>query len=386
MAQGNNYGYGGYGTDYSGYGYGGMAATQQASQTYGQYRQAQGLAQPGSYQPQNQDNYGYSNQYGYGNNYSFGQDYGSGGGYAKYGQENRGPKRSFGDRDRGGRDRDRDRGGRNGDNKRPKFEEKNDDQIKVEPILIDRRFNFFNLPKAAKILLVSNVPSEIAKPKPLFHLFSFYGDVVKVKILPHKQNVALVEFETATMACIARDHLDQVQMKDHKLVVSFSRFGEIRPSPGGEGLMEDFTGPDYKNLHRFSKEDIALVSLKRISAPKQTLHVNNLTRGVNMNQVKALFVNKGVEVTDCIAVRKKKEKVKEGNTAPSRAMVFLEVASISDALIGMALVGGSLATKDIPAGLRVSFTDGSVADERKKYKEGGKGDKDLEVAETDQPL
>ena len=51
---------------------------------------------------------------------------------------------------------------------------------------------------------------------------------------------------------------------DHKLVVSFSRFGEIRPSEGGEGLMEDFTGEDYKNLHRFSKEDIALVSLKRI--------------------------------------------------------------------------------------------------------------------------
>jgi len=264
---------------------------------------------------------------------------------------------------------------------------KDDSLIKIEPILIDKRFNFFNLPKAAKILLVSNVPAEIAKPKPLFHLFSFYGDVTKVKILPHKQNVALVEFETATMACIARDHLDQVQMKDHKLVVSFSRFGEIRPSEGGEGLMEDFTGEDYQNLHRFSKEDIALVSLKRISQPKRTLHVNNLTRGVNLNQVKALFENKGVKVTDCIAIRKKKEK-KDNPTAPSRAMIFLEVGSISDALVGMALVGGSLATKDIPAGLRVSFTDGSCEEERNKYKEGapGKGNKDMEVAENDSPL
>jgi len=199
--------------------------------------------------------------------------------------------------------------------------------------------------------------------------------------------VALVEFETATMACIARDHLDQVQMKDHKLVVSFSRFGEIRPSEGGEGLMEDFTGEDYQNLHRFSKEDIALVSLKRISQPKRTLHVNNLTRGVNLNQVKALFENKGVKVTDYIAIRKKKEK-KDNPTAPSRAMIFLEVGSISDALVGMALVGGSLATKDIPAGLRVSFTDGSVEEERNKYKEGapGKGNKDMEVADNDSPL
>jgi hypothetical protein len=370
-----------------------QAATESGSQTYGQYKQTQGFApsrpsQPGSYQGYQASTQGYSgsNQYGSGSNYPFpDQGYGFGGGYAKSGQ-----KRSFGDyAPRSGRDRGGDRGGggQRNDNKRPKFEYegKNDDEIKVEPIVIDRRFNFFNLPKAAKILLVSNVPSEIAKPKPLFHLFSFYGDVTKVKILPHKQNVALVEFETATMACIARDHLDQVQMKDHKLVVSFSRFGEIRPSPGAEGLMEDFTGPDYMKIRRFSKEDIALVSLKRISQPKKTLHVNNLTRGVNLNQVKALFVNKGVAVTDAIAIRKKKEK-KDNPTAPSRAMVFLEVASISDALVGMALVGGSLSTEGIPAGLRVSFTDGSVVEERNKYSEGGKGDKDLEVAENDQPL
>ena len=111
--------------------------------------------------------------------------------------------------------------------------------------MIDKKFNFWNLPKSKRILLVSDVPPEIAKPKPLFHLFSFYGDVVRIKILPHKTpDVALVEFETATQACIARNHLDQVQMKDHKLVVSFSRFGEIRASPGDEGLMKDFTGKD----------------------------------------------------------------------------------------------------------------------------------------------
>ena len=47
-----------------------------------------------------------------------------------------------------------------------------------------------------------------------YRIFSFYGDVVRVKILPHKTpDVALVEFETATQACIARNHLDQVQMK-----------------------------------------------------------------------------------------------------------------------------------------------------------------------------
>ena len=54
--------------------------------------------------------------------------------------------------------------------KKPRFE-KDDSLIKVEPALIDKNFNFWNLPKAAKVLLISNVPEEIAKPKPLFHLF-----------------------------------------------------------------------------------------------------------------------------------------------------------------------------------------------------------------------
>ena len=44
--------------------------------------------------------------------------------------------------------------------------------------------------------------------------------MVRVKILPHKTpDVALVEFETATQACIARNHLDQVQMKGNSNIV-----------------------------------------------------------------------------------------------------------------------------------------------------------------------
>jgi hypothetical protein len=68
----------------------------------------------------------------------------------------------------------------------------------------------------------------MAQPRALFHLFSFYGDVSRVKILPHKLNVGLVEFSTATMACIARNFLDNTVVVDKKLVVSFSRFGHIR--------------------------------------------------------------------------------------------------------------------------------------------------------------
>jgi len=320
---------------------------------------------------------GYSNSSGNSNNAPLGsvenrvQKRGLGSGESNY-RSGGGSSRSFGD-DFGP--------------KKPRFSSyenwgKDDELIKVEPTLIDKKFNFWNLPKSARILLVSNVPPEIAKPKSLFHLFSFYGDVVRVKILPHKTpDVALVEFETATQACIARNHLDQVQMKDHKLVVSFSRFGEIRASPGDEGLMEDFTGPDFDILHRFSKEDLSIVNLKRISGPRNCLHINNIPQGTNLDQVKALFENKGVPVQDMIAIRKKREK-SSAKSVSSSAVVFIQVANTSDALIAMALVGGSLASKDVPAGLRVSFTEANISAERKKVEEN----KEMEVAGNNEPL
>ena len=40
-------------------------------------------------------------------------------------------------------------------------------------------------------------------PDLLFNLFSFYGDVERIKILRRKTTCALVEFSTATFAAIA---------------------------------------------------------------------------------------------------------------------------------------------------------------------------------------
>ena len=48
----------------------------------------------------------------------------------------------------------------------------------------------------------------------------------------------------------------------------------------------------------------------------------------------------------------------------------------------MALVGGSMASKDIPAGLRVSFTESNISAERKKVEENKK----MEVAGNNEPL
>ena len=61
-------------------------------------------------------------------------------------------------------------------------------------------------------------------PELLYNLFSFYGDVVRIKIIRRKTDCALIEFTTATFAAIARDYIDNLVFKGTQLVVSFSRF------------------------------------------------------------------------------------------------------------------------------------------------------------------
>ena len=96
---------------------------------------------------------------------------------------------------------------------------------------------------------------------------------------------------------------------------------------------------------------------------------------------KLLFLEKGVKIKDILAVKKRKEKPGQPN-APSRALLFVDFYETSDALIGMGLVGGSWATPDLPAGLRVSFTDSSVQAEKAKLDGNSKN----EMLATNQPL
>ena len=113
-----------------------------------------------------------------------------------------------------------DRGGRGGGSgeKRPRRdrEETNkprEGREEAPPLFVDAKFNVWNLPCKAKVLLVSNIPSDICFPESLYNLFSFYGDVARIKMLRKKQNTALIEFDTATFACLARDHLDGTEVR-----------------------------------------------------------------------------------------------------------------------------------------------------------------------------
>ena len=202
-------------------------------------------------------------------------------------------KRRFdgGGRD-GGPDAKRDR------DDRPK-RDKNKPREGREPelnIFIDKRFNVWNLPVKAKVLLVSNVPQVneclacslnvgfcyqvVCQPDLLYNIFSFYGDIERIKIIRRNNSCALIEFSTATFACIARDHLDQTQLAGQTLVVTFSKYDRVKmPHEAGfapDANTKDFSGIEYAKFQRYRTEDLKKNNMRKIIHPTSTLHVSGL--------------------------------------------------------------------------------------------------------------
>merc|ERR1712048_243325 len=256
-------------------------------------------------------------------------------------------------------------------------EEKREKRQKAKPregrepelnIFIDKKFNYWNLPVKAKTVLLSNVPQEITHTDLLYNLFSFYGDVEKIKLLRNRNNCALVEFSAATFAAIARDHLDQANIRGAVMAVSFSRYERIR-MPHEIGLppdsnIKDFSGPEYKKFKRYWNEDFKKSNMKKIIKPKVTVHIGGLTGSQSPNDLLRLFQSAGLSVTGCVGVAVKTKKKKEDeNSAPAppgtagqgsgRMFAYLEFGSVDDAIIGLAQYGNS-------AGMRISFAKDSL--------------------------
>ena len=97
------------------------------------------------------------------------------------------------------------------------------------------------------VLLVSNIPPNLANPDSLFYAFEKFGTVMKVKILHNKRNTALIQMSEPSEAQRAIQEQDKLNRVGTDIYVNFSsKFTEIRmPEPGSvydDGLSKDFTG------------------------------------------------------------------------------------------------------------------------------------------------
>jgi len=236
-------------------------------------------------------------------------------------------------------------------------------------IFIDAKFNYWNLSANARVLLVSNVPKELNQTTFLFHLFSLYGDVERVKIPRRKTTCAMVEFTTASFDAIARDFLDTTPLTGENIAVTFSRFERVSmPAEFGfdnDDLTADFSSVQFQPCKRFATEELKKLNMKKIVKPTSKLHVGNIPVGKSPNDIMKMFEDYGFTVLDCIGVpiRMTKKALESANAAP-RMFCYLEMGSLGDAILGVAQLGS-------PGGVRISFSRDSVETVRKSCQENG---------------
>merc|ERR1719312_2282791 len=84
-----------------------------------------------------------------------------------------------------------------------------------------------------KVLLVSNIPPNLANPDSLFYAFEKFGTVERVKILLNKRNAAFIQMSQPKEAMKAVNEQDQLNRFGSDIYVNYSnKFKEIMlPDP-----------------------------------------------------------------------------------------------------------------------------------------------------------
>ena len=175
------------------------------------------------------------------------------------------------------------------------------------------------------VLLVSNIPEQIANVDNIFNMVGMYGDVMAVKILRNKRDCCLVQLAKAHHAQQVRQFLDQAKVGGNKLCVSFSHVDNLlnKRIPEDDELQRDFLN---SRNHRYRTHAMAAKLTAKLIPPTQTLHIANLPDGFSHSDVKEMFIEKGFTV---------KESAECGNTGN---MAILNMASPDEALLALAVM------------------------------------------------
>jgi len=141
------------------------------------------------------------------------------------------------------------------------------------------------------VCFVRNLEPERITPDILFTLFGVYGNVIRVKILFHKPNNALIQFENPSQCQAAIHYLSGCPLHGKKLLLTVSTNQSISFQKGDEES-ERYT-KEYTNspLHRFRVEGSK--NFSNIAPPSPALHVSNLDPHVSEDVLRRLFSNYG---------------------------------------------------------------------------------------------
>jgi len=210
-------------------------------------------------------------------------------------------------------------------------------------------YDGFNGPRnqgAGLVLLLSNLPDEVANVDSVFNMCGVYGDVMFVKILRNKRDCCMVQMAKPHHAQQLKVNLDHAKIGGNKLCISYSRVENLflqKNIPDDDELQRNFVN---SRNHRFRQKNTEKLQ-KNLGPPTSTLHVANLPEGFTHTEIKELFIEKGFTV-------------KESNECGSSGnMAFLNMPSPDEALMALAVMH-NYAPQELKfknsAGLCVSFS------------------------------
>jgi len=154
----------------------------------------------------------------------------------------------------------------------------------------------------------------------LYNVFSNFGNISKIIFMRSKAS-ALIEFESAEYAGVAKDYLNNIMFMGRPLRINYSNYPSIQiRNKQNKGPEETYIG-NPRNF-RFSKnKNIS------INPPSQVLHISNLTKEVCKDSY---------TIKDYFGQCGKVENLKFLFGENGKNMCLLKMASNEDALRAMA--------------------------------------------------
>lgn len=149
----------------------------------------------------------------------------------------------------------------------------------------------------APVLVIEGIDGKKTKPEHLAALFAVYGNVSRVKIMPHSGRecqLALVQLQDLNQCHIAQEYLNGVMVHGRSLTVEMSKGGSIPASskviPEEQDLVKEFS--QLPLLYARHKPDRP----QRLFLPSNTLHISNMTDATTEDELLAVLVSQGAEV------------------------------------------------------------------------------------------
>lgn len=125
-------------------------------------------------------------------------------------------------------------------------------------------------------VLVSNLnPDRIDEDK-LFNLFSLYGNIVRIKLLRHKPDHALVQMGDGFQAELAVHFLKGAMLFGKRLEVNFSKHPNITPGADTHEYINS-------NLNRFNRN--AAKNYRYCCSPTKMIHLSTLPQDITEEEI-----------------------------------------------------------------------------------------------------